>query len=182
VVFKKALELQLREALAHFEGGGDDGVPVEPLVGVEVEGEAVGLLDILERRSPGVDFEHARLHELQQALEIVDREHVVVADVDGRHGGFVEAGEGMLLEEALLLRSGRAAHQGQRAVDEVRQDPVGDLGVEIGQPLLGDALVFHSTGQGASGEPAEPPAPPQPPSAGPTRGRFPPAACPRAAP
>src|SRR5215469_5380943 len=47
----------------------------------------------------------------------------------------------MLGEEALRARAGRAAQHAQRAVDNVRQNPIGDLGVEVGKALFGGAAL-----------------------------------------
>src|SRR5262245_21892060 len=47
----------------------------------------------------------------------------------------------MLLEKAALGDTTRAAQQRQRAVDQARRDPWPDLGVELGQTLLGDADI-----------------------------------------
>ena len=47
----------------------------------------------------------------------------------------------MLLEEALARVAFGAAHQRERPVDDVRQNPIGDLLVILGQVVLGDALL-----------------------------------------
>ena len=52
-----------------------------------------------------------------------------------------DAGPGVLLEEAGLVDAAGAAHQRQRPVDDVGRDPRPDLGVELGEALLGDADV-----------------------------------------
>ena len=46
---------------------------------------------------------------------------------------------GVLLEEAGVLDPAGTAHQRQRPVDDVGRDPRPQLGVELGEPLLGDA-------------------------------------------
>ena len=48
---------------------------------------------------------------------------------------------GMLGEEAFRRDARRAAHQAEHASLEVRQDPVGDVGVEFGEALLGHARL-----------------------------------------
>ena len=58
----------------------------------------------------------------------------------------------MLLEEALFGDAFGMAQEAERPADEVRQDPVGDLAVELGQALLGDALVGPQQAAGI-GEP-----------------------------
>ena len=52
-----------------------------------------------------------------------------------------EARGGVLLEEALPVDAFRAAHQRERAVDQMRRDVVPDRGVVVGELLLGDAGV-----------------------------------------
>src|SRR5262249_19663610 len=52
-----------------------------------------------------------------------------------------QAVPGMLGEEALLAHPRGRPQQAERTIDEVWKYPVGDLGVEFGEALLGDAGV-----------------------------------------
>ena len=63
VVLRKPLRLAGGEIFADVFGGGGDVGPGERLVGVEVEDDAVGVLEVGVARAPGVDFEDAHLGE-----------------------------------------------------------------------------------------------------------------------
>ncbi len=93
-------------------------------------------------RAPGMDFEHAGLHQLEQAGEAVERQHRLFL-ARNRHQPYrvAQSRPLVLLEKALLLHAAWTAHQAQGPVRDVRQDPVGDLGIEIGEALLGDSLI-----------------------------------------
>ena len=100
-----------------------------------------------------MDFQHARLNQLEQACEIVDHQHRLLV-VGHRHlaHAVAQPRPGVLLEEALFVDAFGMAQEAERPADQVRQDPVGDLAVELGQPLLGDALVGPQQAAGI-GEP-----------------------------
>ena len=87
----------------------------------------------------------------KQPLHVLDGKHLLaVLRVARADDVLADAGPGMLLEEAALLDAAGAAHQRQRPVDDVGRDPGPDLGVELGQPLLGDAGIGpqHAVGMG----------------------------------
>ena len=52
------------------------------------------------------------------------------------------AGPGMSLHKTLLLRTSGAADEGEGAVDQMRQEPIGDTGIELREFLFGDALIL----------------------------------------
>ncbi len=85
--------------------------------------------------------------------KIVDHQHRLLV-VGHRHlaHAVAEAGPGMLLEEAFLVDAFGMAQKAERPADQVRQDPVGDLAIELRQALLGDALVGPQQAAGI-GEP-----------------------------
>ena len=60
---EEAFEAGALEALADVGGGGAEGGPGEGFVGVEVEDEAVGMLEVVVGGAPGVDLEDAHLGE-----------------------------------------------------------------------------------------------------------------------
>src|SRR6185437_6832480 len=60
---KEAFEAGALEALADLGGGGTEGGPGEGFVGVEVEDEAVGVLEVIVSGAPGVGLEDAHLGE-----------------------------------------------------------------------------------------------------------------------
>ncbi len=71
---EEALQAQIGEEVAHLYGGRLEHREVEILVGIEIENDAVGLVDVRERHAPIVDFERAYLHQTKQALFAVDIE------------------------------------------------------------------------------------------------------------
>src|SRR5262245_51185245 len=137
--FHEAVKPDLLEALPHLARRRDDGVPGNILARTEVEDQPVGLLQPLDGRSPRMDLDHARLHETDEAGEVVDREHrLAIAGVDAPDP-LAEAMPGMLGEEALFADARRRAQQTERPADHMRQDPLGDIRIELREALLGDA-------------------------------------------
>ena len=89
-----------------------------------------------------MDFQHARLHQGEQAVEIVDREQLLALIV--LHALDVLADETracVLLEEALPSDPVGAAQQGERAIYQMRCDVLPRGGVIVGKLLLGDLGV-----------------------------------------
>ena len=86
-------------------------------------------------------FNNSGLHQRNQPGKVVEHQHrLFLANVDPPHG-FADAGPGMLCIEAFGRNARRAAHQAQHAIFEVRQDPVGDAGVEFSEALFGHPVV-----------------------------------------
>ena len=52
----------LRQPVAHVEGGAAHVLEAEADIRVEVEDDAVGLLDLVDARAPDVELQHAHLH------------------------------------------------------------------------------------------------------------------------
>ena len=79
----------------------------------------------------GVDLQDGRLHQTNQAVEIVDGQQRFLGVLSIAHlpNAAVQALPGMLLEEALARDALRAAHQGQRPADDERRHVTPDLGV-----------------------------------------------------
>src|SRR5207244_11700604 len=114
----------------------------DALARVEIEDRPVGMLESLDRGSPRVDLEPTCLHQADETLQVVNGEHRLrLTDVHGPNG-LGEPGPGMLRVKALMHCAGRTAHETERPSYEVRQDPIGDLDIEFGEALLGDALAF----------------------------------------
>jgi len=65
----------------HLVGGVDQRGPRDVLSRVEIKGYPVRRLDIGERRAPRMDLQDARLDEGDEAVEVLDIEHLVIADV-----------------------------------------------------------------------------------------------------
>ena len=87
-----------------------------------------------------MDFEHARLNQCEQTIDIVDYEHrLVFSGLDPSHR-FIEARPLVLGVKAGLFDSAGTANKAQRPANEMRQDPIGRLRIKIRKPLLGDAV------------------------------------------
>ncbi len=86
--------------------------------GVEIEHDAIRLVDVILARAPGVQLEHAVLHERDEATDIahehvVTRFVVVLFDVDGAKARR-DRMRPVLLVEALPTLPLRTAHERQR--------------------------------------------------------------------
>ena len=128
------------EVIAHVDRTLNDRVPADALSRIEVEDEAIGLLRVRQRGAPWMDLENAGLNQGEKAREVLDRHSLVITHADPLDQILIEARPGVLLEKALLLRSAWAAQERQRPVHDLRQDPIGDLRIELSEPELGDAL------------------------------------------
>ncbi len=132
--FEEAFEAGVLEALADLGGGGGDGEPGEVGVGIEIEDEAVGMLEVVVGRAPGMDFEDVHLSERDEGVGGVEGDVGLggrgsfVLDFDGLDAGR-EGGGDVLLEEAGLAGAFRAADERERAVGDVGQHAVGNEGV-----------------------------------------------------
>ena len=112
----------------------------------------VGPFDVVFAGRPGMHFEHAHLHERDEAGEVVDQRRTLRVlpfslTMTPSHGVGQRAGE-MLLVEALARVALGAAHQRERPLDDVRQNPIGDLLVVLGQVALGESVlgIQHAVG------------------------------------
>src|SRR6266436_7625951 len=112
------------EPLAHVTRGRNDVRPGDAVAGIDVEDDTVANVQMLDRRAAHVQFEHARLHQRKQTIEVIDRDDLPSLAVD--HGAktfLAEAGRGMLLEEALAARSVAAAQEREGLAYGVRGHP-----------------------------------------------------------
>ena len=129
-------------AAAAAEGG-----PGEGFVGVEVEDEAVGVLEVVVGGTPGVDFEDAHLGEAGEGFGLgvgggdgdvgFGDAGFLVGDVDAGDAGR-EGVVDVLLEEAGFAGALGAADERERAVDDVREHALGDGEVVVGELALGE--------------------------------------------
>ena len=69
----ETLQAEVLERVTDFERGGGNLRPGQADIRVEIKGDPVGLLDIVDGRAPGVDFEHADLDQRDQPGQILDR-------------------------------------------------------------------------------------------------------------
>ena len=94
------------------------------------------MLDVVDGRAPYVNFQHARLHQRAQAIEIGNRQQLLaVAVLHPLDVPAHETGAGVLLEKAFAADAVRAAHQGERTVCHVRGHQ-GPHGFIVGAELL----------------------------------------------
>jgi hypothetical protein len=61
--FQEALQSEIGEEVAHLDGGGFKHVDVEPFVRVEIEHQAIGLVEMIERYAPIVNLDSADLRQ-----------------------------------------------------------------------------------------------------------------------
>ena len=108
---------------------------------VEIEDHPVRVIDRIDRRTPGMEFDRAHLDHFQQAFLILDIEiFVFLALVPEGEGLDVRAETlaGIALEETLAVDARGAAQQAEGPVDDLRQDKGGHAGVVFGQFALGN--------------------------------------------
>ncbi|MCY1439623.1 hypothetical protein D9M71_558660 [compost metagenome] len=139
---EKRLQAQLVEQRQGQLGGFEHGFPRQRRVRVEVEDETVGLVEVLGRGIPGVQFEGVHLHRAEQGGSLVN-DHQRLAGF-----GLVVAFQardvqlrGVLLEKQLTGQAIRRTHQGHGPALEVRQDPRRNQGVILGHLALADAAA-----------------------------------------
>ena len=128
----------------------DDDRPRDILARVKIKDQTIWLFQVIDGRSPRVDFDDARLHQADQPRDIVDREHRLFVSGIDTTDTLVQPLPRMLGEKAFGSRARGAAQQAQRTAGDMREYPVGDVGVEVGQSLLGDSRLFpeNSLGMG----------------------------------
>ena len=89
-----------------------------------------------------MDFDNARLHQADKPCDIVDREHRLFVSGIDTTDALVQPLPRMLGEKAFGCRAQGAAHQAQRTAGDEREKPISDVGVEVGQSLLGNSRIF----------------------------------------
>ena len=105
------------------------------------EAVVLGALAVAAGGAARVNFQDARLHQRDQAGEIVERYDLVALFGDQMQVFGGDAG-GMLLKETLSGRALRAAQQRDRPPDDMRAHPFPNLRIELGKIALADAGVF----------------------------------------
>ena len=143
VVLRNAREPDvLEQRLQQLHGLRRASLPRQRVVGIEIEDDAVGIAELRRARAPRMELEHAHLQQRDERGHRV-RHHVqspAVARPGPRRGRSrgVHARVGVLLVEALLVPAVGTAHQRQRAVAQVRQDPLADRLVVVREIALGE--------------------------------------------
>ncbi len=64
-----AFNSKVLQTAAHLARCVDYRAPLQAVSGVQVENERVGMIDVLDARAPGVNFQHIGLYEIDQAAE-----------------------------------------------------------------------------------------------------------------
>ena len=158
----EALQAQRIEPVAHLARRGDHRAPGHVLAGIEIEDQPVRLARAGRRVEPQgwISTTLACTRLSSPSRSSIASIGSSFAHVDPPHL-LGEARPGMLGEEALGAGAARAAHQAQHAAGHVRQNPVGDVGVEVREALFGDAglLPQHALGMGERSRPARQRAP-----------------------
>src|SRR3954468_17746556 len=99
---EEGLEAEIRQSLAHLAGGRDDIRPPGAWAWIEVEHEPVAGLQGVGRGAARMDLQYTRLHQGDDAVEIVDSNDVVTVGLgDEVQAFFFDSGACVLLEEAL---------------------------------------------------------------------------------
>src|SRR5258708_12081184 len=133
----EALQIDGGEPLAHVGRGCNDVGPVDAVAGIDIEDDTVAKVQMLDGRAAHMQFEHARLHQRKQTIEVLDRDDLPPLAVDHRMKTFLtEAGRGMLLKEALAARSLGPAQKRERPADKPRRHPVPHRTIIVAQTIL----------------------------------------------
>src|SRR5664279_4890872 len=140
-VFTKLLSFR-RYPLAHLARGADHVPPADARPGSEIEHQPFVAIAVAAVGAARVDFQDARLHQRDEAGEIVERDDLVALFGDQMQALGGDAGGGMILEETLSGRALRATQQRDRAPDDMRAHPFPNLRIELGKIALADAGVI----------------------------------------
>jgi hypothetical protein len=98
---------------------------------VKIKDQTIWLLQVIDGRSPGMDFDDARLHEAHQAREVVDHNHRLFVSGLNAADTLVQSFPGMLGEKTFCSCPGGAAHQAQRPAGDIRENPIGDVIISL---------------------------------------------------
>src|SRR5260370_16295203 len=102
----EALQIDGGEPLAHVARGCNDVGPVDAVARIDIEDDAVANIQMIDGRAAHMQFEHARLHQRKQTIEVLDPDDLPPLAVDHLAKTFLpDAGRGMLLKEALAACS-----------------------------------------------------------------------------
>src|SRR5262249_19599354 len=85
----EALQIDGGEPLAHVARGRNDVRPGDAVAGIDVEDDAVANVEMIDRRAAHMQFEHARLHQRKQPVEVFDRDDLPPLAVDHRAKTFL---------------------------------------------------------------------------------------------
>src|SRR6266849_4057899 len=80
----EALQIDGGEPLAHVARGCNDVGPVDAVARIDIEDDTVAKVQMLDGRAAHMQFEHARLHQRKQTIEVLDRDDLPPLAVDHR--------------------------------------------------------------------------------------------------
>ena len=138
---EEGLEFDAFKPVPHIASGCDDVLPARAGPRVEIEDQPVGTFTIVYGRAACVDLEHASLDQGDHAIEIVDRNNLVVFFRNKMKMFGWDASAHVLLKEALAHSAFRAAHERDRPPDQMRPHPFPRLHIKIGKVVFGDADI-----------------------------------------
>ena len=126
---RPALQAKRAQRIAHEPPGLDHLLPRHIRSRIEIEDDAVGLLDVLGARIPGVDLDHVHLDERNDGGERIGDQVLaelrLLLDADAAQRGR-RPDLRMLHESAVVADRARTAHEGKRTPRDVRYDVRGD--------------------------------------------------------
>ena len=132
---------------------GDDRRPLDGGAGIEVEHDAVGSLQVRGGGVPGVELEDVHLDERDERGQRIGDEILAgLGFLAHRHP--TQTGQRahvqVLHVEAGVADSLRTAHESERPVGKVRQQPLADVRIEPRQLQFGepDVRIQHAVGMG----------------------------------
>src|SRR5271166_715023 len=144
--FEETFEPQRLESPADFGGAVGEGPPGDRGVGIEIEDDEVGALEVVVLRTPGMNFKHTHLGQSGERLRSGERDvwldlaGLLVGNIDGFHPRRKGAGH-MFLEEAGTAAAFRTTHQRERPASYIGKHVRTNGPVIIRELLLGELEV-----------------------------------------
>ena len=139
VVFTKLSRPMPRKPLAHLQAASISAVHGTSSAGSRSIVIRSGFSSAVTVRAPGMDFEHAGLHQRDQALQILDEQHLLARRLLARSPCRCRSTHAS--EKSIRFDSRTGSAREPAVARHVRQDPIGDIGVELGEPLFRQADV-----------------------------------------
>ena len=140
-----ALQPQLVQHRQHQFGGFDHAIPGQLGIRVQIQNDAVRLVDIAAARTPGMKLDSAHLHCTYQGLDVVHLHIGRMLRVE-RLIQVADVGNGkalcVFLEELLLPHPTGRTQQRYRAPAEMRHDPFAQACIKAGQFTLGETALL----------------------------------------
>ena len=77
--FYIAFDPSVTQPLANFTRAFSEGVPFDAVARIEIENQAIRMIQIAETGTPWVDLQHAGLGEAEQAAQVMEGEGFLIA-------------------------------------------------------------------------------------------------------